>query len=175
MGKKQLRESLNDGLVTVKRKGRNFFSDFKMFINRGNALQLAIAFVMGVAFNAIVTSLVSDIIMQFFSLAFGKGHVDELIWWIRGTPIYYGHFLMAIINFVLITFSLYVIIRIVIHAQNKINRFVGKEGANNKLLLKPDTTESLLREIREILKKFPQSAPRIEISEPQDTVSPPTA
>jgi|GEM_PF-3244102 len=166
MGKKQLRESINDGFETVRRKGHHFFRDFKLFINRGNALQLAIAFVMGVAFNAIVTSLVSDIIMQFFSAAFGKGHIDELIWWIHDTPIYYGRFIMAVINFLLITFSLYVIIRIGLFAAR---------SNNKKLLLKPDTTESLLREIREILKKIPQ----IQGQTPQDIVKsetpPPTS
>jgi large conductance mechanosensitive channel len=164
MGKKQFRESITDGVAAVKKRGHHFFRDFKMFINRGNALQLAIAFVMGVAFNAIVTSLVGDIIMQFFSLAFGKGHIDELVWWINETPIYYGRFIFSIFNFLLITFSLYVIIRIVLFCS---------QSKDNKLLLKPDTTESLLREIREILKKFPQNPTTSGDIPPQDTVPPP--
>lgn len=126
----------------------NFVRDFKAFISKGNILQLAIAFVMGVAFTAIVNSLVGDIIMQFFSLIFGKSTIDDLTWVISGTPIYYGKFIMAVINFLLIALVLFFIIKI-----------ASKAGDGMKKLKKGQTppppaekTEDILKDIRELLK-----------------------
>ena len=94
---------------------KKLFQDFKKFISKGNVFDLAIAVVIGTAFNAITNSLVKDIIMPLISLATGGVNVSE---WkivlvpadeineIAETAITYGVFLQAIINFLIIAFSI---------------------------------------------------------------------
>jgi len=75
--------------------------DFKSFINRGNLVQLAIAFVMGAAFSALVTALVSDIFTPLIGIA---GHFDFSSWrlTVNGSTILQGAFLNAVITFVIV-------------------------------------------------------------------------
>ena len=63
---------------------RMFFKDFKAFIMRGNVLDLAVGMIIGAAFNAIVKSLVNDILMPVIGLAY-QGDVSSQYWVLRGT------------------------------------------------------------------------------------------
>ena len=85
--------------------------DFRDFVMRGNVLDLAVAVVIGVAFNAVVTSLVNDVIMQIIAAIVGKPNFNDLTFTINGGIIYYGRFLTAVINFLIIAATLFVIIR----------------------------------------------------------------
>jgi large conductance mechanosensitive channel len=87
------------------------WKDFRAFIMRGNVLDLAVAVVIGVAFNAVVTSLVNDVIMQIIAAIVGKPNFNDLTFTIGEGVIYYGRFLTALINFLIIAATLFVIIR----------------------------------------------------------------
>jgi large conductance mechanosensitive channel len=85
--------------------------DFRAFVMRGNVLDLAVAVVIGVAFNAVVTSLVNDVIMQIIAAVVGKPNFNSLTFTLGDGIIYYGRFLTALINFLVIAATLFVIIR----------------------------------------------------------------
>lgn len=138
-------------LGAVGKVGRSFARDFKAFISKGNILHMAIAFVMGVAFNDIVNSLVGDIIMQIFSAFFGKQEIGQLIWYINGTPVYYGKFLMSVITFLIIAVTLFMIIRVATSAQNTVRKM--KKGAPlPPVLTVPEKTDDILKDIRKLLR-----------------------
>lgn len=90
---------------------RKFFKEFKEFISRGNILDLAIAFVMGTAFSAIVTALVNNVIMPLITAIFGVHSVAELAFTLNGTIIPIGLFVQAVIDFLLIALFLFLIIK----------------------------------------------------------------
>ena len=92
----------------IKKKGSSFFADFKKFISKGNILDLAVAVVIGTAFNKIVTSLVNDIIMPLISLCTGGVSVEDWKWVITPATettaevaLAYGTFIQAIIDFLI--------------------------------------------------------------------------
>jgi large conductance mechanosensitive channel len=80
---------------------------FRDFILRGNVMDLAIAFIMGAAFNAIVTSLVKDVVMQFIAAIVGKPDFGALKFDLNGTPIMIGNFINATVAFLLVAFVVY--------------------------------------------------------------------
>jgi large conductance mechanosensitive channel len=85
--------------------------DFRAFIMRGNVLDLAVAVVIGIAFNAVVNSLVNDVIMQIIAAIVGKPNFNDLTFNIGNGIIYYGRFLTALVNFLIIAATLFVIVR----------------------------------------------------------------
>ena len=85
--------------------------DFRDFILRGNVLDLAVAVIIGVAFNAVVTSLVNDVIMPIVAAIVGKPNFNDLTFGLGSSTIYYGRFITAVINFLIIAATLFVIIR----------------------------------------------------------------
>src|SRR5439155_8875115 len=87
------------------------WEDFRKFVMRGNVLDLAVAVVIGVAFNAVVNSLVNDVLMQIIAAIVGKPNFDALTFTVNGGIIYYGRFLTAVINFLIIAATLFVIIK----------------------------------------------------------------
>ena len=89
----------------------HLMKDFRDFVMRGNVLDLAVAVVIGVAFNAVVTSLVNDVLMQCIAAIVGKPNFNALTFTIGEGVIYYGRFLTALINFLIIAATLFVIIR----------------------------------------------------------------
>ena len=82
---------------------------FRDFLNQGNVVQLAVAVVIGVAFSAVVTALVVDMINPIIAIPFGKPNFDTLVLKINGSNIKYGTFLTALIAFVLIAAGVYFI------------------------------------------------------------------
>ncbi len=80
---------------------------FRDFLNQGNVVQLAVAVVIGVAFGAVVSALVADIINPVIAIPFGKPNFDKLILTINGSEIQYGTFLTAVIAFVFIAAGVY--------------------------------------------------------------------
>jgi large conductance mechanosensitive channel len=83
------------------------FKGFRDFILRGSVVDLAVAFIMGAAFNSVVNSLVKDIFMQFIAAAGGKP--DFGAWTIdaHGTPIMIGNFINAAVSFIIVAFVVY--------------------------------------------------------------------
>jgi large conductance mechanosensitive channel len=74
--------------------------DFKQFILRGNVVELAIAVVMGVAFTAVVTATVADLLTPLIAAVFGKTDFSSLQFTINGSTFHYGSWLNALFAFV---------------------------------------------------------------------------
>ena len=108
---------------------KKFFSEFKEFVMRGNVLDLAVGVIIGAAFQAIVTSLTSDIISPILGI-FGGMNFDQLSFTINGATICYGKFITAIINFLIMAFIIFLIVKLV----NKVMS-IGKKPEN-----KPEPT-----------------------------------
>ncbi|MDB4984102.1 MAG: mechanosensitive ion channel protein MscL [Patescibacteria group bacterium] len=93
--------------VLVKKTG-GFVTEFKEFAMKGNMIDLAVGVVIGTAFNAVVTSLVNDIIMQGVAWAFGQPNFNAIVI----GPIHIGNFITALVNFLIIALSVFVTIKI---------------------------------------------------------------
>ena len=112
--------------------------EFKEFAFKGNVLDLAIAVVMGAAFNKIVSSLVTYIIMPLIGKLFGSVDFakDWQLWGIK-----YGLFIQSIIDFIIVAFALFIFVKIA-------NTIMRKEEPEEEI----DTNTVLITEIRDLLK-----------------------
>jgi large conductance mechanosensitive channel len=119
-------------------------NEFKTFLFRGNIVDLAVAVVIGIAFNAVVNSLVNDVIMQIIAAIVGKPNFDQLTFTIGDGIIYYGKFLTALINFLIIAATLFVIIRAFEELQKR------RKGTDEELEEAPEDIV-LLTQIRDLL------------------------
>lgn len=141
----------------MKTRAKTFFTGFKDFIAKGNILDLAIAFVIGAAFKAIVTSMVNDIIMPLITTLTGKANFNDLIWIVNSAEIRYGSFIQQIVEFMIIAFSIYAAVNLVIR-RKEFNERVSKELAPvveeaPKPVVIPEDIK-LLTEIRNQLKEL---------------------
>ena len=134
-----------------------FFDEFKKFISRGNVIDMAVGVVIGTAFTKIVNSLVTNIITPAISLLTGKINVAKLAYKINEgqeneIAIAYGEFLQAIIDFLLIAFSVFCVIKIINTVKDK---FQKPEEVIEVTVEEPKPSEEvlLLTEIRDLLKK----------------------
>ena len=135
------------------------FEEFKIFAMRGNVLDLAVGVIIGASFTGIVNSLVNDIIMPPIGLALGGVDFSNFFVVIKGdatvdtlaaakaakaVTINYGLFINAVINFTIVAFALFLLIR-------QMNKLVAPTPATEAA---PAPTEDvlLLREIRDSLK-----------------------
>lgn len=132
-----------------------FLSDFKAFAMKGNIIDMAVGVIIGGAFGKIVTSLVNDLIMPVISLVTGgegyknlkhviteasaDGSVQEV-------AINYGIFIQNIIDFIIIALSIFVALRVIM-------KFKKKEEEAPAAPAAPSAEETLLTEIRDLLKK----------------------
>lgn len=89
---------------------RNFLKEFKEFAMRGNVMELAVGIIIGAAFTAIVTSLVDDILSPIIGLLV-RVNFSDLALNAGGVTLKYGSFIMAVINFIIVAFVLFVIIK----------------------------------------------------------------
>jgi large conductance mechanosensitive channel len=80
---------------------------FRDFILRGNVVDLAVAVILGAAFNAIVNSLVKDVLTQLIAAVAGKPDFSGLLFKLNGTPIYIGNFLNATLSFLIVAAVVY--------------------------------------------------------------------
>ncbi len=85
--------------------------EFKEFALRGNLLELAVAFILGVAFSAVVTSLIEDVLMNMIAAVVGKPDFSDLTFELGDGVIRYGSFLTALVTFLLIALVLFLIVR----------------------------------------------------------------
>ncbi len=101
---------------------KNFMNEFKKFIARGNVIDMAVGIIIGGAFTAIVTSLVNDIINPLLGL-FGGMNFDQLEWNITGDVVlYYGKFITAIINFLIMALVIFILVRMINRAGEKFSK-----------------------------------------------------
>lgn len=115
---------------------KKFWAEFKKFIGKGNIVDLALAVVIGTAFNKIVTSLVNDVIMPLISLAVGGADVSEWKWVITPaeynangtvlvaeTALKYGNFIQTIIDFLIIALTLFIAFKVFNYSKKKMEEF----------------------------------------------------
>ena len=119
--------------------------EFREFAMKGNIVDLAVAVIIGGAFGKIVTALTETLIMPIISLLVGKGGVNELSVTVGSTVFPIGKFLQAVIDFVLIAFVLFLLIKIM-------NRMMRKKEVAEPAPAAPPEEIVLLREIRDSLK-----------------------
>jgi large conductance mechanosensitive channel protein len=102
---------------------KKLFNEFKTFISKGNAVELAIGVIIGGAFTTIINSLVTDIFTPIISIITGKIAFEHLVLVIGSgseSPIIaYGNFLTAVINFILTAIALFLLIKVINKARNK--------------------------------------------------------
>ena len=119
--------------------------DFRDLIMRGNVLDLAVAVVIGVAFNAVVNSLVDDVLMQIIAAIVGEPNFNDLTFDLNGSAIRYGAFLTALINFLIIAATLFVVIKAFEEMQKR------RKGAGEDVAEDKSDEVVLLGEIRDLL------------------------
>jgi large conductance mechanosensitive channel len=128
---------------------RNFLSDFKKFILRGNVLDLAVAVIVGAAFNAVVQSFANDVIMGFIGAIFGQPNFNEVAIHIGSGRVKVGLFITAVVNFVIVAFAVFLAVK----AFEAMQRMRRRDQAD----VEPDSEltvdQELLSEIRDLLRE----------------------
>lgn len=125
------------------------FQEFKNFVAKGNVVMLAVGFIMGIAFQAVVSSLVENVIMPIVAIPFGEPNFSALTIEVNGSVIMWGSFVTAAVVFVLTAFAVFFFI---VKPYNVLmERRAVKEGVADT---GPTETE-LLVEIRDALKSRP--------------------
>jgi len=128
-----------------------FVSEFKEFAMRGNVVDLAIGVIIGGAFGKIVSSLIDDVITPLLlKPALEAAHLTKLEDLTALGSVKYGMFLSASINFVIVAFVLFLIIKGVNAAKGKLEK---EEAAEPVAPQAPSKEEILLGEIRDLLKR----------------------
>ncbi len=118
----------------MKEKRIGFWADFKNFITKGNVLDMAVAVVVATAFNAIVNGLVKYIITPLITYATSGVSIDEWEWVVREEvldaagavvtskiAVQYGVWLQSIVDFLIIAFSVFVVVRVIRNAERALN------------------------------------------------------
>ena len=133
-------------LSKVKEKGTGFVGEFKEFILRGNVMDMAIGVIIGGAFQGIVTALTADFINPLIN-GIGGAEVGGTFKIYGGQVIRYGDFITAVINFVIMAFVLFLLLKVVNGIMS-----VNKKKEEETVVPKSDEVK-LLEEIRDLLKK----------------------
>lgn len=127
--------------------------EFKEFVMKGNVIDMAVGIVIGIAFGKIIGSLVTDIIMPPIGILLGGVDFSNLSWVIKeateaaeAVTLNYGKFIITIIEFIIIAFSIFMVIK-------AINNAKKKEEEKPAEPLKPSEEVMLLKDIRDVLKK----------------------
>ncbi|MBQ3598197.1 MAG: large conductance mechanosensitive channel protein MscL [Clostridia bacterium] len=131
-------------------KVKNFANDFKKFISQGNILDMAVGVVVGTAFKAIVSSLVADIIMPCIGFLLGDVNFTDLKWvLVKGVDevveegvvvteavaevaVKYGQFIQYIIDFIIIAFAMFIVVKVAMSFRNKLEAKKKAEEAAAK-------------------------------------------
>lgn len=125
---------------------RGFLEEFRLFIARGNVLDLAVAVVIGAAFGAITTSLVDDILMPPIGYLVGGVDFQDLVLRLNDEVVVrYGAFLNTVINFFIVALAMFVVVRVATAVQN----FRRREAQSDAEALPLEV--ALLQEIRDLL------------------------
>jgi large conductance mechanosensitive channel len=95
------------------------WKEFKEFAFRGNVLELAVAVILGLAFGAVITSLVNDVLMNLIAAAIGQPDFSQLTFTVNEAVIRYGAFLNALVNFLLVALALFLVVKAVNRATRK--------------------------------------------------------
>lgn len=130
-------------------------SEFKKFISKGNVVDLAVGVVIGGAFSKIVSSLVNDIIMPIIGILIGGIDFSSISFKVSNATINIGLFIQNIVDFLIIAFCIFIVIRFINKIDELTIKKIKKEDNNEKDIKKENVSEEilLLRSINENLKK----------------------
>lgn len=117
--------------------------EFKKFISRGNVVDMAVGVIIGGAFGNIVTSLVQDMLMPLIGVILGGLNFESLSIQVGSANIAYGLFIQTIVDFLIISFSIFVMVKIIERLRRK--QTIAKEKEKSDEVV-------LLEEIRDLLK-----------------------
>ena len=106
---------------------RSFMNEFRDFIMRGNVMDLAVAFIMGAAFQTVVKSVVDDLIMPLVGIVTGSISFSAIVWHIGSADIKIGAFISTLITFLLTSFAVFLILKGVRKAQALTSKEVEEE------------------------------------------------
>ncbi len=151
---------MNTAVRNVEQKGMGMLKEFREFAMKGNVVDLAVAVIIGAAFGAIVNSLVGDVIMPIIGAITGgldfSNYFTPLAKSVtasnladakkQGAVLAWGNFITLTLNFLIIAFVLFIVIRVM-------SQFKRKEEAKPAEPPKPTPEVELLTEIRDLLKK----------------------
>lgn len=103
---------------------KKFFREFKEFAIRGNVIDMAVGLTLGTAFNNIVNSLVNDLFMPLVASITSSNNISDLKLVLKETEegiisINYGQFIQVIINFIIIAFSMYIVVKMINNLKKK--------------------------------------------------------
>ena len=127
---------------------KGFINEFKAFALKGNVVDLAIAVVIGAAFNKIVSSLVDNIIMPLVGILLGGINLSNLVVQLGEATVTYGAFLQAVVDFLIIAFSIFLAVKVMRSLERK-----EEAKPESKKVVEPAEEILLLREIRDSLHK----------------------
>ena len=125
---------------------KKFLQEFKTFAMRGNVMDLAVGVIVGGAFSSITNSLINYIIMPIVGIFVSQASFADLTLSVGGAVITYGNFIQAVLNFVILAFVVFCMVK----AVNRVAHTQKKEEAPPPA---PSHEEKLLTEIRDLLKE----------------------
>lgn len=148
--------------MSAPEKKKSFMGEFKTFIDRGNVMDMAVGVIIGGAFGKISTSLVNDVIMPLISVLTGgvdfsnwkivlKAGADGAIDASTEIAIRYGAFLATILDFLIIAFAVFLMIKTINGFHDKLKK--QETPAEKPAPPEPSNEEKLLTEIRDLLKE----------------------
>ena len=126
---------------------KKFLGEFKEFIAKGNVLDLAVAVVIGGAFNKIVSSLVDDVIMPVVGMIIGGINFSDIKVTVGSANLMVGSFIQNVVDFLIVAFVIFIVVK----SFNALNK-KKKKGEEKEAPKKADDI-LLLEEIRDLLKK----------------------
>lgn len=140
--------------MSIQEKSQGFFAEFKTFIARGNVMDMAVGVIVGGAFKSIADSLVNDIINPLLGVFTGGS--DSLaalaISLPNGGQIMVGNFLAAILNFLIMAFVVFCLVKALNSFHDKMKKKEDEAPAAPPAPPEPSNEEKLLTEIRDLLK-----------------------
>lgn len=139
------------------------WKEFKEFISRGNVIDLAVGVIIGGAFTSIVNSLVANIFTPILGIIVGGLDFTHLVLKFGNAEIQYGMFIQSVINFLLISFALFLMIK----AINIFRRKKDKETLDKIKEEGPKEEVKLLMEIRDALVKIENKETEVKNNKPE--------
>jgi large conductance mechanosensitive channel len=123
--------------------------EFREFVTKGNVVMLAVGFIMGVAFQGVVTSLVDNVIMPIVAIPFGQPNFDRLTLEVGDSVIMYGAFVTSAVVFLLTALAVFLFI------VRPYNALMARRGGDEEESADAPTEVELLVEIRNELRSRP--------------------
>ena len=127
---------------------KKFLDEFKQFISKGNVLYLAVGVIIGGAFSKIVSSLVDNIIMPIIGVILGGVDFSGLSITFQGASIKYGLFIQNVVDFLIVAFCIFTVIKILNSFDKKIKSKIEKEQKEQEE--KEVSKEDVLHEIKSV-------------------------